>query len=132
MPITTIQDSMTQVATAGAGGVGFTGLLIWIFSKLRRSVSHDSGDTAAHSAMQATMIAMQGEVTRLHDQVMLLQKENARLQLLVAELSVKLISFSSEAALQAKLDDAAREGKIERRGRRKLIREMEVIDAGSD
>ena len=100
-----------------AGGTGATALggLIFLWSKLRRSMSHDAADTSAHKSMQTAMEGMRAENLRLHDEVGRLRSEIDRLRETVTTLTAKLADISIVMSRNAVEDQLAREGKLDRR-----------------
>lgn len=106
----------TGTLTAGImGGLFVIGALI---SKFRTIWTRDSADTAVNQAQVVVVEMLRDENKRLHEQVMQLQQEVAKLQIIVSNLTSKLTQFEITKDQQLQLDQLAREGKLDRRGSR--------------
>lgn len=86
-----------------------------VLSKFRTVWTHDSANVAANAATTTVIEMLRNENERLHSQVLALQGEVAKLQTLVAELTARLGKFEINQDQQEKLNQMAREGKLERR-----------------
>ena len=92
------------------GGIGAVGGGVWMWSKLRRMIAHDSGDAASYNTMEKTLKAVTAEVGRL-------QAENSRLHGIVSSLQLELQELRLIMKQNSQIDELARSGKIERRKR---------------
>lgn len=96
----------------------------FLFSKFRSMWSRDSADSAVSNAVKEmldnlTQInkELREENEDLHDQVNELRNEITKLQMIIAELTNKMTSLTLNHETNKRLDELAREGKIERRSR---------------
>ena len=107
-----MNDNPASIGGGFAAALFAVGLLL---SRFRALWSKDASDAAANGAQVAVIEMLRDENERLHAQVLKLQQEVAKLQLIVAELSTKLTRFEISKDQQDALDQMGREGRIERR-----------------
>lgn len=112
-----IQELTADTGTVFAGIAGAVFLMGAMLSKFRTIWTRDSADTAVNQAQVVVVEMLRDENKRLHEQVMQLQHEVAKLQLIVSELTTKLTQFEISKDQQTQLDRLAREGKLDRRQR---------------
>lgn len=119
-PSPTFWQALTESITVGTAtaGAGIAGWAVFLLSKLRRTLSHDSSDMAVHNAMRETIdtlaaqvkashaenARLQGYLKSLQREVAKLQAENIRLQSVANDLLGRLMIFSETAATQAAAD----------------------------
>lgn len=87
----TIEHLFTAVGSSGVAVA--TGALM--FSKLRRTMTHDSVDVASHKAMKVTMDALLDQVTRLQSE---LSRQQAFFDSQRAQFQSEKAAFQSEIA----------------------------------
>ncbi len=110
-----IQDNLGTMSGSIIAGLFILGMLL---SKFRVLWTKDSAETAISAAQTSIVEMLRAENTRLHEQVMSLQQEVAKLQMLVAELTNKITHYEIKTEQQRYVDELAKAGKFERRGRR--------------
>lgn len=110
-----IEIVQNEVGSLGGALIAAVFVLGALLSKFRVLWNRDSNEAAVAAAQTAIVEMQRQENTRLHEQVLSLQQEVAKLQVLVAELTNKLTNYEFRYEQQKQIDEMARLGKVERR-----------------
>lgn len=109
-----IQDNIGTVSGAIIAGLFALGAII---SKFRVWWTRDSNEAAISIAQSAVVEMQRQELARLHEQVLALQQDITKYQLIVSELTIRHAEHAIREEEVKKTNELAKQGLIDRRSK---------------